>query len=1522
VHTTQRFPRGTRIDNSAAVLAIREALAQNPSMGFKDLLALYPYYPEYVRNNPALILLGLEDPEIETRRRCLEEPIWNLWKQASNLYRKEGSSIPVLSSLAFAKTVSEFLSAGYTLKEVQGLADIPTMRWYMASGTRSDRDALLTALRRYTAWVESWGYRPPYTREVTAYLVVFKAELKGLVASGTFSKSNSFTLDRIKGANTNSPKGEQIILWPSEADANLSLERRVATDSRRRRDALVLVQVTVSLLDLQPVLRGGSADIFEEGWGYKIQLAALREDTLPFSAQVTSAGSELEKALQEVQAPKVKSKPVSPSQVTPLSQLAPIPFGSKYKSSRGMTEDLHAIRKDIAEALTKGELPPGLKVNVNRHGIEITAMPTGWRMYSLEAFLRYPDNQRSRLWRSRDDNYTLLIKRLEEIAHAYDHSYGETGDYGTSHHLYINAKASYELEKESVVRLVKDMIAVLHDPEPVHKWWANDIIEFVDTSQDRFDLGEPALKLLREAIAERPAKLAQNAKQIAVLTAQLEKEYEKPAAKAPPAPESPTTKGERARVIAAAIERREAAKTPPPPAPPAPISDEVFLPSAARSMPMLSKDDIPYDLATRSHSGTSHDPGLRGTQEQQEYLRFMTAVWGNCEARATTPEEAQIAYTEFERYRQNWIGKKKALLSAHSRIMSTMITGPARFPVARMAKINDSYQRKVEEFLAWDKRAQQAMQEAIHPTDTGVISSTDPSAVAKIEAKIAQLKQLQEFMRSVNNQLRLRTINDSEKIRNIKEMADSINLPITEAAILRRMKPSDNMGQMGYLPFELTNNNAEIHRLEARLPQIKRMLATPERSATFAGGSIEEDKTQGKIFVYHDDKPSEEVRSKMKGIGLHYTPSQPGKPWGRKLSPNAVAAVERIFGVKLTTAAPLESVAEETPIVEASIIEEASPEPATKKSSKKLVVNKPAGGWPTPAPSRHHDVPSPQLTVVEILFPEVIQGDSGPERKAAADLVVQLHFHHLSAAEHVVQAEYHDRMSGEWEAKLLTDKHHRRYVSKDPQQQVEKDHRDYHSCMAGAHRRAAALYEEAAKPVNAADPQAYRPHLGVRLGPALSDAFFKDIQERNAARDLHGAKEIETSLKRSNRIRVQVTELAKQLASKHATVDELTAAMHELHARALAAYPNGDGFTAVELAYRQAAELTTNESNYQKAPAGDLQRTFEQVINKHPNAYSVFQQAERGHIEPLMALGVLYATVPQMTVKDHRKAAAWHMTQAEQGDMRLQEIGVAFEAGQIDNHARINKESAARMLAYGHRAWAAGHELAAATLDLGDDALIARNNPYTLPKKTFLFLSKADKDELAREEKNEEQVRNGIEDAVRMLDLMPEPNLQEKIWALSRKAQGKPRKENPGYWRGVYLYTQAQDRILEDAEGQTEAAFLAHAPRRSAYLPPPTIPKQDAEAPAPRPTPKLRKPMKKVIPLSKKKGGPPKVGTCVQIWPCQDKACTVLVASNGTVYWAGWPCPSGKEPEASKVLDMYLKRPQLFLKTDASKWRN
>lgn len=125
------------------------------------------------------------------------------------------------------------------------------------------------------------------------------------------------------------------------------------------------------------------------------------------------------------------------------------------------------------------------------------------------------------------------------------------------------------------------------------------------------------------------------------------------------------------------------------------------------------KEDVSLQLAIRAHSGTSHSPERRGESEVAEYVAHITNFNTKLAAVADTDDRMAEAVAQSERYRENYIKHLSAVWSSRSRMMSTMITGPANFPVQRQEKIWRSYENKASELYAWQDRALTASIKAV-----------------------------------------------------------------------------------------------------------------------------------------------------------------------------------------------------------------------------------------------------------------------------------------------------------------------------------------------------------------------------------------------------------------------------------------------------------------------------------------------------------------------------------------------------------------------------------------------------------------------------------------------------------------------------------------------------------------------------------------------------------------------------------------------------------------------------------------
>lgn len=145
-------------------------------------------------------------------------------------------------------------------------------------------------------------------------------------------------------------------------------------------------------------------------------------------------------------------------------------------------------------------------------------------------------------------------------------------------------------------------------------------------------------------------------------------------------------------------------------------------------------DDIPYDLAYEAYRGISFSPEKRAEAEQNGYIEHMNAMvqkYGHLPG----------AEAELEKYRDGYIKRYCAYLSAKSRVISPMTAGPAKFPYERNQKNMDIEHKRRTEFLEWKERAIDALERNLGLKQSrAVISSDDPDALKKLNERLVELR--------------------------------------------------------------------------------------------------------------------------------------------------------------------------------------------------------------------------------------------------------------------------------------------------------------------------------------------------------------------------------------------------------------------------------------------------------------------------------------------------------------------------------------------------------------------------------------------------------------------------------------------------------------------------------------------------------------------------------------------------------------------------------------------------------------
>lgn len=219
-----------------------------------------------------------------------------------------------------------------------------------------------------------------------------------------------------------------------------------------------------------------------------------------------------------------------------------------------------------------------------------------------------------------------------------------------------------------------------------------------------------------------------------------------------------------------------------------------------------------------------------------------------------------------------------------ARVPSILIAGGSNFPVRQKERQNAARDSNMQEW-----QYIQGLLDKIRSTGMGGIRQDDPQAIPKLQKKLDGLVKAQETMKAVNAYYRKHGTLDGcphlspDNIENLKaDMASSWHY---------EKKP--------FQSWELSNNNAEIHRVRQRIESLTRAKETVYVGWEFDGGHVEANREQSRLQVFFEDKPDADTRQQLKEHGFRWAPSVGA--WQRLLNGNAYYAADRIPSIQLLT---------------------------------------------------------------------------------------------------------------------------------------------------------------------------------------------------------------------------------------------------------------------------------------------------------------------------------------------------------------------------------------------------------------------------------------------------------------------------------------------------------------------------------------------------------------------------------------------------------------------------------------------
>ena len=204
----------------------------------------------------------------------------------------------------------------------------------------------------------------------------------------------------------------------------------------------------------------------------------------------------------------------------------------------------------------------------------------------------------------------------------------------------------------------------------------------------------------------------------------------------------------------------------------------------------------------------------------------------------------------------------------------------------------DKIDRNMRKSIEAGEKAAYYASRAASAASNRAISSDDPDAVERLEAKLAKLQAAQEEDKALNAYYRKHKsvkgfpgISDEEADRADKELSE-----MREG--IRRPVPA----------WQLSNRNGEIKRIKDRLAQLRKVDEMEHTEIEFDGGMIITNEDVNRVQILFDEKPDDATRSKLKSNGFRWSRTEGA--WQTQRTPQSLRRACYLLGIDPPKPAP------------------------------------------------------------------------------------------------------------------------------------------------------------------------------------------------------------------------------------------------------------------------------------------------------------------------------------------------------------------------------------------------------------------------------------------------------------------------------------------------------------------------------------------------------------------------------------------------------------------------------------------
>lgn len=309
-------------------------------------------------------------------------------------------------------------------------------------------------------------------------------------------------------------------------------------------------------------------------------------------------------------------------------------------------------------------------------------------------------------------------------------------------------------------------------------------------------------------------------------------------------------------------------------------------------------NDVSRELARRAYVNVSHYADQRADSTRAAYLSDMQCAAAMFEdAVRQYPERKDRAADMLRDYKSGYLKRLNDYLSSSAGCASWFIVGPARFPSRRQEKRRASADKRAEELRDFaTRRLARMVKLVIRPPRMNAAERAED-----YRRRMEQAQAEQERMKEANKIIKSKKLADQLAKFGLTVTDALVALGISEAEAVSIQRP-DFANRIGYPNYKLTNNNAEIRRLKAKMEEQQALAsqavtqtAPAHEYDTPADGPVryEEHPDDNRVRLTFEGKPSDSSRQLLKSHGFRWSPN--AGAWQRFLTGNGKYAAQEVL---------------------------------------------------------------------------------------------------------------------------------------------------------------------------------------------------------------------------------------------------------------------------------------------------------------------------------------------------------------------------------------------------------------------------------------------------------------------------------------------------------------------------------------------------------------------------------------------------------------------------------------------------